>query len=196
MKWDKVAMLILGDFDKAIEESAILYIKRYNIPPELVIADKPLPCASFVGKYHYMKNDILRGKLTECSKLIIMSHGAAISPFGKNGDARIVVLLQRAGISRIGLISFKGCNIGVGEFLINFRAKCNQMGICFGWTLAYRGPAATFNAHEFIDGYDLYVRHFSWGFLKLPDSYRIRIVRGHLQLPSTFVKTLGSRFKL
>ncbi|MFX2611657.1 hypothetical protein [Enterobacter mori] len=214
MKWDRVALIVLaeGEGDVSVQIDTEYFIRRYNIPPHLVVRiNQPIQQFMFnrngltmAGELAAMSG-VFAGKLTGQSKIIITGHGDE-PPHVSCSDLGAVLmsrLFKVLGVSDVGLISFKSCYTGQSTYLEDLTAACKREGIRFGWCLAYinwSGIATDLYCKKFysrrqVVGFpDLLTYLISCGFAKLPDSFRVRVVKGSLELPPEFVKTLGPRF--
>lgn len=172
--WKDVFLLILDDRDVAVRSCISACKKRYEIPESHVIK---------ITKY---SRGLVTGRelsgVSLHSKLIVISHGTKnVLHTCFQGDINhfeFFELVLELGLKEVGVISFKACNIGKGNFLENFRAElCHELEI--GYLLAYKGPAVTVWRHEGVGFIDTCIRLFSCGVFKLPDHFRVKIIRGN-----------------
>ncbi|MFX2611788.1 hypothetical protein [Enterobacter mori] len=218
MKWNKVALVVLtrNMDDTTVLEDKEYYIKRYQIPSNLVVTVNQVESQFkwaqgevYVGRELATMKGVLAGQLNKRSKIIVVAHG---SPPPKVMCARLDAilvsrLLRMLGVTEVGLISFKSCFTGLGSYLEEFTVSCTHENIRFGWCLAYinatgltwtdvaTGESKYFR-RQLVGAHDLYTYLLSGGYGKLPDSYRVRVVKGKLTLPDEFLRTLGPRFAI
>jgi len=114
------------------------------------------------------------------SKLIIVGHA---NEYGINSwtPLELAERLKAWGLKEVGLIAFKACRLGQAAYLDEV-AGCLGGLVRFGWLIAYRGPVelvaySPVAMHEITSLEDRILRGFG---LKLPDSIRIRLVRGNI----------------
>ncbi|MFX2611658.1 hypothetical protein [Enterobacter mori] len=214
MKWDKVALLVLDSANEVIKADIPYYTRRYNIPPHLVVKiNQPVRQFMFDRRGVNARSElaamtgVLAGQLTKQSKIIIAAHG---SPPPEVTCARLdAVLMSRLlkvlGVSDVGLISFKSCYTGLGDYLDEFTAACTSENIRFGWCLAYinvsgvarfkdEGDVPRYFKRQIVGPLDFFIYHLTCGLGKLLDLFRVKVIKGGLTLPPEFVKTLGPRF--
>ena len=182
MKWFKVAILLLQPEDAVCRNSADLWKRRYGIPF--------FRCFALGQAAGYF--NALAGSLTHAvdleTKLIIVSHGS-VCRVGDYNASEFLKLLDQLGVHRVGLLAFRGCNLGKERFLDDLQIFSRLYGIQIGWMLAYRGIAGTADyhagAHEIITVTDKLLRFVSNGNWKAPDSQRVRVLKGNVHvLPS------------
>ncbi|RZL01931.1 MAG: hypothetical protein EOP36_09575 [Rubrivivax sp.] len=113
------------------------YIKYFNIP------------TGTGGRcFSTRKKDFTKGVfraldanvLSNCGptdKLYICGHGNK-SECGDHDAKSLAKLLSKAGLKRIGLITFKSCCIGQSDFLDKFMASCGAKAIQMGYAKGYK----------------------------------------------------------
>ncbi|WP_404991772.1 hypothetical protein [Cupriavidus pauculus] len=178
MKWKDVRVLVISAAEdgrcKTLIHAANAWADRYNVPSQHRIFDGYGKKAGFVKT----TSDSLVG-MTSASKLIIIGHAnehgieqlyaKPFSPFS------LVNYLRRLGLRQVGLIALKCCLLGRGNYLEQFVDEADGR-IEIGWCIGYRDFALTQEGHEYV-GYESHWRGLlPW--LKLSDSWRVRIVRG------------------
>jgi hypothetical protein len=77
-----------------------------------------------------------------CDKLIIVAHGTP-SAVGNFSARDLSGYLSMSGLQRMGLITFKACNVGKDRFLYEFLKKLAQNQVYVGWAKGYMGAAET-----------------------------------------------------
>ncbi|GAA0829460.1 MAG: hypothetical protein CL858_04290 [Cupriavidus sp.] len=178
MKWNDVRVLVISAAEdgrcKALINAANAWADRYNVPSQHRIFDGYGRKAGFVKT----ATGSLSG-MTSASKLIIIGHANAhgieqlyakpFCPFG------LVNYLHRIGLRQVGLIALKCCLLGRGDYLERFVEEADGR-LEIGWCIGYRDVALTREGHEYV-GYESHWRDLIPS-LKLPDSWRVRIVRG------------------
>lgn len=177
MKWDKVILIMFDANYSVIRDDAKAWKKRYKIPDDL--------CFCFGSKDEIKGfNKLYVGSITGISdlntKIIITAHGNSTSVGGQSAE-KLANNLRLAGIKQAGLISIKSCEAGKGDFLKDLCA--NLGGILVGWFNGYTNTASrTFGAHEGSGLVDGMIRMFTFGKLKLPDKWRIKVVKGNVNV--------------
>ncbi|WP_039056494.1 hypothetical protein [Enterobacter sp. Bisph1] len=193
MKWNRVVILIIDIIDRVIETTVLN--SRMKYPDSYVVCKHAPGDESSLDNYEVANKKCLSESLDIYSKLIIVAHG---KPYrcGSYSASRLAIYLKYLGVKNVGLISFKSCHIGVGNFLEEFEAECRRMFIFIGWCLGYKGSMTPFRGHLVIDEFplDKLLRYSSCDLLKLPDSSRIKVIRGAAIIPNCFRIGLGRRF--
>ncbi|ENZ9959722.1 hypothetical protein ACFLJF_005384 [Salmonella enterica] len=172
--FDKCIILVLDDRSIAIRRCIDLCVKRYrNMECDVI--------------YLKTKSNITADKLSNLtvnSKLIIISHSDQYqcfsSIFGYLRPYKLHQILLKLGLKEVGLISFKGCNIGYGRFLDSLKIVIGDT-IKVGYFLGYKGPSMTLFEHECIGYLEILVHSISFGRAKIPDKYRVRILSGNIK---------------
>jgi hypothetical protein len=194
MKWANVSLLVIGKWDEMIERDANFYIKKYQIPSGRVMTLRIFPGLGGKDRQFDAKQpQPWKNVLTEGSKLIVLSHGSEFH-CGNGTPHGIAILLRNLGISRVGLISFKGCHLGRGAFLEQFRIACEVAHVQFGWCLAYTKSVAIMGGHDQVGFMQQFVSAVSFGALRWSDETRVKVVRGTLTVPLAITEKLGPRF--
>ena len=189
--WEEVFLLILDDRNVAVRSCIIACKKRYEIPESHIIKITKTNRGLVTGRE--LSAVSLR------SKLIVISHGTERTLQtcfqGEINHFEFFELLLELGLKEAGIISFKACNIGKGTFLEDLRNELfNELEV--GYLLAYKGYAVTVWRHEGVGFIDTSIRLFSCGVLKLPDHFRVKIIKGNASLRKTAViKKRWSSFK-
>ena len=80
--------------------------------------------------------------LTSQDKLYIFAH-ANPKEVGFTVPRMLAGMLHANGLQAVGLITFKACEVGVGNFLETFVNSAVKKGIVLGWAKGYKGSAAT-----------------------------------------------------
>ncbi len=195
MKWNNVAILILDEIDSTIESTALSYLRKY--PHSFLVSKyEPIHSAS-LSHAEIARADILAQHLTLFSKLIIIGHGEPHSCAHYHPHL-LASYLHYLGVNTVGLISFKSCHLGSGCFLENFAQECVKVDIQLGWCLGYQGTMYPFRGHLVLGEVpiDLLLRVVSGDRLKLPDTLRVKVVRGTAAMPNPFCTALGKRFRV
>lgn len=181
-KWEDYYILVCTT-DYAVR-NVFMYVKtRYSVPDEncLNISGIPLKGAKSGG------GNCL-SSLNLFSKLIIIGHGSptslAITDYFESACADdVALLLMEMGLRRVGLISFKSCNIGTGHFLDELLNQLTVVGVKVGWLLGYKD----------IDWFRFKSQKHCIGnlentlniltidcFPKFPDCWRVKVVKGNI----------------
>jgi hypothetical protein len=85
---------------------------------------------------------------TADDKLFVFGHAdpesiGSISSDNVDGPRALANFLKQHGCTRIGLVTFKACEIGQGDFLDRFVVAAASAGVMIGWAKGYRGSAST-----------------------------------------------------
>jgi len=80
--------------------------------------------------------------VTERDKLFIFAH-ADDSEVGFAEAKHLAGMLVAFGLRKVGLITFKACEVGSGTFLENFVAALERRAVIIGWAKGYKGEART-----------------------------------------------------
>ena len=75
-------------------------------------------------------------------KLIIVGHGSMRGLELLNPE-KVATALYYAGLRSVGLVAFKSCNLGKGQFLDMLKNQLVNMGVNVGWLIGYRDLAGT-----------------------------------------------------
>jgi hypothetical protein len=75
-------------------------------------------------------------------KLFIVAHATSLD-VGSNTAHQLADLLYQCSLREIGLITFKACRVGSGDFLEEFVKRAADRGTAIGWAKGYKGSAAT-----------------------------------------------------
>ncbi|MGV3346806.1 hypothetical protein ACGVWS_14090 [Enterobacteriaceae bacterium LUAb1] len=128
---------------------------KYNIP-----SDKSYATNILSGYTHTGNNFLHRATLN--SKLIVVSHsndeyllarkdgkvgGYLPIPFAK-------LLCDEMKLKNIGIISFKGCNLGHSDFLENMKNELCLKKVNVGWLSGYRSGCSPHGASAAVGLYD------------------------------------------
>lgn len=137
-KWTDTFVLILGVSDDAVTNAASKYAHYYGA------STAAYPSA--LGDFHELGEDGL-ADLNSQSRLMIFGHGGVghagtILMEAPDGDSYapewIAGFLREYGaLTKVGLISFKVCQLGLGDFLPRF--CCELRKVQFGFAKAYKG---------------------------------------------------------
>ena len=176
MKWNNAYMLCLHPTNGVIRSSAIQWKDRYNLPINQCFSLLPGPHLS--GNFTLLGQNSLNN-ITLADKLMIFAHGNAGSVHTYDPPA-LADLLANNGLTQAGLISFKACNVGSGNFLNQFHNACVLKGMEIGWYIGYRGTTATIGGHEYVTVIDAFLmpgRRLLG--LKDMDHNRVRVYQGN-----------------
>ena len=175
-KWDELYFLKY-DGDSIIDESAEIYAKFFNQVP----SDHKITNGESGGGWSSAEEfPFVFSKVSIADKLFIVSHGESNGEIGDGKSADILTRdLKTWGLKKVGLITFKCCNLARGGFLEQFVASCSRRGIIVGWVKGYTGFAITRrsitgNPFEFVRG--------DHNLPKIGDA-RFRIVQGNHPTP-------------
>lgn len=183
MKWDDVAIIALDPKDCAVMGHAKAWRDRYSIPQDrcFAYADE-----AFDG-FQPVRADSLSfaGPFT---KVIVVCHGM---PKGLVIEGRLCFaeslagLLVAWGLRRVGLLSFKSCQLGAGMFLDDLEADLRRRRVEIGWLIGYKHTVRRWHGigcHEVAVGVDEQIRLATNWKSKQADEGRVKIVRGNVHV--------------
>src|SRR5262249_30874670 len=127
--------------------------------------------------------------LTYEDKLMIVAHASVDGVAGRN-PANLAQELQGYDLQRVGLITFKCCNVGRGDFLERFADAAADRNIKVGWLKGYRGTTIT-KAGGLVQPWEAVEHKNSPGFKA--GGARYKIVRG--RHAHNVVAPPGSRYE-
>lgn len=193
MKWVQAHLLCLHIKNEVIRKSALAWKKRYDIPRNRCYS--LIPPVQWGNDFCLLQQNSL-AQVGPGDKLIIVAHGSESSVHGYDPEA-LAELLANNGLQHAGLIAFKACLVGKGNYLDVFRNECVIQGMQIGWFNGYKDKVATIGGHEFVDkthDYDSLPFLFRLigfsGRAKDEDAKRVKVVRGNVAL----VNTASSRY--
>lgn len=148
-KWDNVYLIKLSP-DRIIDSSATTYRKYYEIGPSQRFVPEGDSNKADTDWGRLKDNVDSLGTLTMRDKLIVVAHGSD-TQVGDFTAEEFAKKLIKWGLKEVGLITFKSCNIGRGNFLEDFVAVTSadiRIGLVsrrlkVGWVKGYRGTAMT-----------------------------------------------------
>jgi hypothetical protein len=154
-KFERLFLLKLSP-DAVIHASATLYFEWTQVPESRKWSTQDSPGWNKLEP-HCLHKTFNKDYPTIKDKMMIIAHGTE-TEIGEEGDgegmgtfppAVLAAKLKRWGIKEVGLITFKCCNLGKGNFLNDFVNAAGTNGIQIGWVKGYTGGAAT-NKSMFI----------------------------------------------
>ena len=177
MTWQSHILLLLDPADDVVREAAHQWKKRYRIPAHMCFAIEA------IKGYERLAKGSLQGSTAD-TKIIVVSHGEpqriqiGDRPCPPEGFAHY---LRGCGLSRAGLLAFKGCELGKRHFLERLAAELLALGTLVEWMVAYRHVTVqlSFLSHQWSGLLDYPIRTWTRGRAKMPDSYRIKVIRGY-----------------
>ncbi|MCI0152356.1 hypothetical protein KNO81_41915 [Paraburkholderia sediminicola] len=184
MKWHDAYILLMDAEDDTLRKFSDALKIRYAIPSGNSYAN-----VSTSGYTNFESGFLKRATLD--SKIIVVSHGRESQVMSVVGGIQGGYLAHRfanflairMGLKECGLISFKGCNIGLSRYVDDFSFVLGeQFGVRHGWVIGYRGGAAV--VHDSLVGvgiFDTLIRGNAF-FPKLSDSSRVKVVRGNVSV--------------
>ncbi len=186
-KWSNTVLIVISDHDRAIKSSLSYALSRYGVERAFYLETLKEESRNKFEKDHL--NPLTTGCLRLFNdshlKVILVGHGAG--GFECIPD-RLIVLLHEAGLRQCGLISFKGCRVGGGDFLDRFVRECCVLNLIqVGFVLGYiddvfSPPLYTSCSHQMVSPFQDCLNSVGcWicGLIKLPDSFRVKVVRGN-----------------
>lgn len=177
MKWADVRILTMplkegSERNRVLMDTARACADRYNVPLEYRI----LAGAFAVPGFSFATKSSLKG-MTLASKLIVIAHSdeSYVGPCTPKALARE---LRKMGLRQVGLISFKCCMVGNGDYLEQLIQEASGC-IDIGWALSYKGLSTLRDGHLRIHDEKLAL---TFGILrqKHGDAARVKVVRGNV----------------
>jgi hypothetical protein len=170
MSWAKNYVLVPDASDKSVQSLAKAMAKRYAVPPQNCFADVAF------DSFQKESADCVQSDLS--TKLIVCAHGCKFG-LSSNLDANgVATYLKKLGVSSVGLVAFKACEVGKDSFLDDLSDALDKNQISFGYLIAYKGSVWKASGGR--------MRGF-WGSweIKGKDKDRVRIVQGkaHVAAP-------------
>lgn len=130
------------DYAQIIKQSAQQYMRLKPLPPEHVFATVLWGTEiKYKGLFKRLEGNSL-DDLNENDKLFIFAHSSSIK-VGKLEPHNLAEKLQSAGLKKVGLITFKSCSVGIGDFLEKFVNELREREILIGFAKGYLGEAET-----------------------------------------------------
>lgn len=173
--WNNVFILALDDRGAPLKSCLMAYQKRYNVSLKNII------------NFRFIYDKITGHELSDVTindKLIVISHADPkyLKCFGRGlmTPFEFVVLLTDLGLKEVGIISFKCCKLGSKSYLQDIKDELFS-DILVGYMSGYKKSAVTIFGHEGIGFIDSLIRLLTGGWGKLPDKYRVKIIRGNAE---------------
>lgn len=149
-KWVNLFILKVAP-DWIIDASAKEYVDYYNVPPNRCWSTEA------TDNWRHLRNGCfhvaeLGDRPTVNDKIMLVAHGAptmvGCCPDAKPGrwDLKpddLANTFMSWGLTAAGLITFKCCQVGKGNYLEQFVGFCRDFHFSIGWLKAYTGDAAT-----------------------------------------------------
>ena len=156
MKFRRLYLIKLSD-DPIIDKSATTYRKFYQVPKERKFVSRAAD--AYTDHRASTKANTKWSLLSSLSlfnvgindKLMIVAHGS-ITKCGGFLPEELAKKLRECSLTSVGLITFKCCHLGSGDFLEDFRDHAAKAGIKVGWVKGYRGVAHTHGGDHGGDG--------------------------------------------
>lgn len=178
MKWANCYLICMHPQNPTILNSSLQYIQRYNLPQNQCFS--LIPAVRSPNSFTTLSNNSL-SNVRLIDKLIIVAHGSENSVH--NFDPKSMAeLLARNGLTTAGLIAFKACNVGKGDYLRQFHNECVMVRMEIGWYIAYKQTAATSNGRELVTKLDYFLDFLGLRYLfglKNTDDKRVRVYEGN-----------------
>jgi hypothetical protein len=178
MKWERYILLLLDTSDPVLMQDANEWKRRYRIPDDLCF------CLGKVANYRMLEPYRSLAVSDENTKIIVVAHGSRFSVNVQGESLRSAWLfaqrLKSWGLERAGLLAFKACSMGKGNYLEELACALQNRDIDVDWLTGYRDWATQLPAKssEGIGSLDYGLRLLSRNKLKLPDFWRIKVVEG------------------
>lgn len=192
-KWINLFVLKIAP-DRIIDESAQQYVDYYKVPPNRCWSTERTDNWRLVGNACFTTAE-LGDRPTIRDKIMLVAHGASTMvgccPNAKPGrwdlgPDDLANSFLSWGLTAAGLITFKCCDVGKGNYLEQFVANCPGNVFSIGWLKAYNGEASTVKSSGFIGktgkpGESITVKTSVLGFeipVPIYGANRYKIVRG------------------
>lgn len=191
MKWKQAVIVVVDPADGPIAHLANACKSRYRVPSDRCFTVQPTPGFELKGFTPLTPGCLgfsdLSTKIIICghgqSEGLCMSGGIDLPEEGVKGAGVLSDLLKTWGLRAAGLVAFKSCLVGKARFLDELKQMCTVRGIRVGWLIGYRHTAWSWyrgDARRLVAGE--VDRQLDWdtrGRQKMPDSYRVKIVKGN-----------------
>ncbi|WP_206953852.1 hypothetical protein [Trinickia acidisoli] len=147
MKWNEAAVLLLDPADATIRMCADAWRMRYAIPANRCFSHRFPGRHAWAGRLPPGYTEFARDSLSFsdlATKLIVVSHGR---PEGVQNDDRFQSAPQFAeqlatwGLRKVGLLAFRSCLVGKGDFLDRLVAHLSYRHVDVGWLVGYKHEA-------------------------------------------------------
>lgn len=186
-KWGDYVILCLNPGDSVIRSSANAWKARYKVPDTHCFAWGAAPQG-----YQSLDEDVLSQRVNSQTKLMIFAHANESRVNGLSAPTLALWLLYW-GVKQVGLIAFKACEVGKGDYLETLFANRGPMNI--GWLIGYKPSTSTMGKYLLFGEareVTFTVSDIFWHFLltKAADKDRVKIVQGDLHVS---VQGTGSR---
>jgi hypothetical protein len=184
MKWDKAIIVLLDPNNWVCRSDALAWKSRYSVPDELCFAD--FKAGYGLKGFRQLGPRSLVASDTR-TKIIVVSHassvGIAVEGLGYYPHD-VAQVLREWGLRAVGLLAFRGCNLGKAVFLDALASCLSAEGIRCGWLIGYRHSASQLlgSSHECTGFLDVITRYATFGASKLPDNYRVKVVKGNIDI--------------
>lgn len=151
MKWGNLFLIKLSP-DKVIDDSSEVYREWERVPDKQKWADPKSDGWQELYKGCFSDGGVPTPTIKD--KVMIIAHGstthvgtessAVENPGGAGYNAHdLAYWLNRWGIKEIGLLTFKCCYVGAGNFLEDFVRALGTNNLKVGWVKGYKGVAST-----------------------------------------------------
>jgi hypothetical protein len=145
VKWNRVFLIKLAQ-DESINATAKMYWEWGKVP-----ANQKWSRSAEAGwqplKQGCFKKIVGVPPPTLQDKVMVIAHGSKESIGEEEGwgltGPELADYFAYWGLTEIGLLTFKCCNVGAGDFLPAFKRACARHLIKVGWLKGYRGPTVT-----------------------------------------------------
>lgn len=158
--------------DKIINESASTYRKYYSLPKTHKFVPEGETSSKQDSNWTILGEGSL-SRLTLDDTLLIVAHGSPSEAGGRNVYA-LLRDLYLWGLHEVGVIVFKCCDIGRGDFLEQFVKRAHATyDMKIGFVKGYRGAAATLSVGSITSPYELISNKNSKGFKVGSKRYKV-----------------------
>lgn len=172
------------EYEKIARDSALQYARLKLIPNDRMFATV-LKATGM--SYKFLFNPLADGSLSELNemdKLFIFAH-ASTAKVGDLSAKSLARKLKSAGMRKAGLITFKACDVGKGNFLEDFVSELRERSIHIGFAKGYLEGSETI---EKWPGPTLFEEITTDSGKELEGSARYRVVPGHYSSSTVIAK--------
>ncbi len=162
------------EYEEVIKTSALAYQKLKRVPPgRMFVTDKEGARINYETFRDLSMNCM--ADMNENDKLFIFAHGSSAA-VGNLEPKYVAARLEYAGVKRVGLITFKSCDVGRGSFLEEFVEELKKVKINIGFAKGYNGGSQTVDLPA---GPAVIEKVWTDDYKEIHGNARFRIVKGH-----------------
>jgi hypothetical protein len=148
---------LLDPNDWVCRHDALAWTRRYSVPDNLCFADFGADDRQ-IGFGQLCPHSLTASNMG--TKIIVVSHASSISM--DIGDVayyphNVAQALREWGLRSVGLLAFKGCELGKATFLEKLASCLSNQNIRCGWLIGYRNKSLQLlpSSHECLGFLDI-----------------------------------------